>query len=506
MRTKNPAADGRRVRIPEHDAAAYCADCVAPRGAAICHNSCSPICYDSSCTRAPCTIDHTSASSGTCCDALAPLGDCMWAGAPVHWGPVCYEESHVSCCTSVCDGYVDSCSEYVPCSGGIDDPCFAGCEHMCPSSVSLLGTSGINTPLSETSLSLGPSTPHEACTAPAFTCEWGHCGATFPSSEALITHVNTVHMPTSQVGTMAHEMMHTNNIKHDCGSAQVSPSWHDVLPLLESAAGAAPDTSLECPWGNCSHEAGATHNYRVPDLLQHLLSVHLDHIPTLAADAIAGAESPAPAPMTVPEPTPVPQPKPDGQRPHQCCWIDCSDSFDTHYELTQHVINVHVGSGKPDYICRWRGCARAAEGRAFGQRQKLLRHIHTHTGYKPHVCTVCAKRFSEPGTLAQHMRTHTNERPFKCDFPGCNKSFSVMGSLTIHKRIHSGVRPFKCPYPGCERSFCESSNLHKHLRVHRGERYVCGECGAGFSDAAELAAHRKTHMVIAGGDSIMACV
>ncbi|PWN49909.1 hypothetical protein IE53DRAFT_387843 [Violaceomyces palustris] len=179
---------------------------------------------------------------------------------------------------------------------------------------------------------------------------------------------------------------------------------------------------------------------------------------------------------------------------HVCGWKGCKEIFGSHQGLTQHITEVHVGSGKRTYECQWEGCSRAKEGRKFNQRQKVLRHIQTHTGDRPFKCQICSKRFSEPNTLQQHMRTHTQERPYRCDFPGCGKSFSVAGSLTIHKRVHSGDKPFECKFPGCGKRFSESSNLTKHSRTHSGERpFKCPECGKAFSRPDQVNRHRRVH-------------
>ncbi|CBQ67665.1 related to ZAP1-metalloregulatory protein involved in zinc-responsive transcriptional regulation [Sporisorium reilianum SRZ2] len=180
--------------------------------------------------------------------------------------------------------------------------------------------------------------------------------------------------------------------------------------------------------------------------------------------------------------------------PLQCRWQGCSATFDTHAALTEHIELAHVGSGKAEYECRWVGCARHASGQKFSQKQKVLRHIQTHTGDRPFKCSECGKRFSEQNTLAQHMRTHTLERPYVCDFPGCGKAFSVAGSLTIHKRTHTGSKPFVCSFPGCGKAFAESSNLTKHVRTHTGDKpFRCDECGKCFSRPDQASRHRKTH-------------
>ncbi|PWN19904.1 hypothetical protein BCV69DRAFT_212956 [Microstroma glucosiphilum] len=180
---------------------------------------------------------------------------------------------------------------------------------------------------------------------------------------------------------------------------------------------------------------------------------------------------------------------------HQCGWLGCSEHFDSHQALTDHIAQDHVGGGKSSYTCLWKGCQRGEQGKTFQQRQKILRHLQTHTGDRPYKCTVCSRRFSEANTLSQHMRTHTHEKPYLCDYPGCNARFAVAGSLTIHKRSrHTNERPFVCTWPGCNRAFAESSNLTKHRRVHSGERpFACDKCDRRFSRPDQLSRHAKIH-------------
>lgn len=65
-------------------------------------------------------------------------------------------------------------------------------------------------------------------------------------------------------------------------------------------------------------------------------------------------------------------------RDHSCKWEGCYLRFQTFEELTGHVSEGHIGGGQSQYICNWERCDR--KGRPFTQRQKVMRHIQTHTG------------------------------------------------------------------------------------------------------------------------------
>ncbi|KAF9266867.1 hypothetical protein L218DRAFT_978389 [Marasmius fiardii PR-910] len=192
-----------------------------------------------------------------------------------------------------------------------------------------------------------------------------------------------------------------------------------------------------------------------------------------------------------------------GEHAHTCLWDSCGQTFDSCSALTEHLTKVHVGSGKQRYECFWEGCNRnsrceghkdrAKEG-GFTSKQKICRHLQSHTGHRPYQCTVCQQNFSEAATLQQHMRRHTREKPYVCDYPGCGKAFAIAGALTIHKRTHNGQKPFKCSF--CGRAFAESSNLSKHLRTHTGVRpYVCSVpgCGKSFARPDQLTRHAGVH-------------
>lgn len=165
--------------------------------------------------------------------------------------------------------------------------------------------------------------------------------------------------------------------------------------------------------------------------------------------------------------------------------IECNRPHDSAGSLQEHLISKHVGGGKSQYHCGWVGCERH-QGKSFTQRQKLLRHIYIHTGYKPCVCPICGVSFAVEVLLTQHMRIHSGEKPYECQI--CGKRFATSSSLSIHNRVHSDNRPLVCPYPGCGKRFRESTNLTKHRRTH--ERLVtCEICHETFSKKAQLKKH-----------------
>ncbi|KAF9928607.1 zinc-finger protein [Linnemannia zychae] len=286
-------------------------------------------------------------------------------------------------------------------------------------------------------------------------CLWTGCTAEFISQEDLLPHVSQLHVP---------------------------------IPENDHAL---------CLWESCE-----TEQTDGDQLLHHLRADHQIVLPSTATIENRPLKA---KPIAAKEPAIVPKPSSpssqggrepsSGEEQHRCGWKGCKRSFPNYDSLTTHLSEDHIGTGKGEYICEWEGCER--NGRGFGQRQKAMRHIQTHTGDKPYQCSTCKKRFSEANIMAQHMRIHTGEKPFKCTEPGCGRSFSISGALTIHRRIHTGEKPFKCKFEGCNKWFAESSNLTKHLRVHTGERpSQCPfpGCEKRFSRPDQLTRHKRTHM------------
>lgn len=67
-----------------------------------------------------------------------------------------------------------------------------------------------------------------------------------------------------------------------------------------------------------------------------------------------------------------------GNTVHICRWLGCSKVFPSDGALHDHIVEDHIGSKKSTYECLWQGCTRGH--RVFDQKQKIKRHMQTHTG------------------------------------------------------------------------------------------------------------------------------
>lgn len=288
-------------------------------------------------------------------------------------------------------------------------------------------------------------------------CRWDGCRQSYASLSELIGHVNLSHLAgtngipqhpqephLSQPTQAQPEVFAGKPELHDTSKAPVSCLWDDCSLFLSPENIAGPSTSselsnmiaaLECHLlqdhlglqTHC-HPHPHPHPHAAPPAHQALGSSSLsnalcypchDNIglltsssdpspsPHLGATALASPATSASSllPLT---PTSSPPSEIHQDLAHQCKWQSCAMAFGSSEDLTTHLTAVHVGGGKAHYECFWDGCDRHGD-KGFSSKQKVCRHLQSHTGYRPFQCTLCLQNFSEAATLQQHMRRHTQE-------------------------------------------------------------------------------------------------
>ena len=160
---------------------------------------------------------------------------------------------------------------------------------------------------------------------------------------------------------------------------------------------------------------------------------------------------------------------------HFCCsWLiegqPCFLCFESAQALDNHIKNDHAGKDGT-YRCLWQDCCKHDPSTNtsgccnFGNKPKLMRHVHSHTGYKPFPCPYsgCDKGFVTKEQLKNHETTHTKSREYICE--QCGKAFAVKSALTTHiTAVHEEKKIHSCET--CGKAFADSSNLSKHKQTH----------------------------------------
>jgi len=139
------------------------------------------------------------------------------------------------------------------------------------------------------------------------------------------------------------------------------------------------------------------------------------------------------------------------------------------------------------FYCPFPGC-----GKKESDLTRIKLHIQSHSGLRPHQCSVCGKNLISASRLKQHLQLHTEPHPFVCPVASCGQKFRHEKDYIHHIRLIHQIRPYKCPF--CERSFYQKPDLDSHQRIHTGERpYTCEICGKSFTQTSAIRSHRFTH-------------
>lgn len=110
-----------------------------------------------------------------------------------------------------------------------------------------------------------------------------------------------------------------------------------------------------------------------------------------------------------------------------------------------------------------------------------------------HKYDICNKIFETSCLLKKHEKVHSAQQFHKC--AECGAEFTQKANLTRHSVIHSDQkRPFVCDK--CGSAFTQIGSLTRHSVVHSDQRrpFICDECGTGFTRKASLVRHADIHL------------
>lgn len=219
----------------------------------------------------------------------------------------------------------------------------------------------------------------------------------------------------------------------------------------------------------------------------------------------AAAEPPEPPPLPPPTPPPPPPAPPEVQmEPYEC--PECCTLCATPEEFLEHQ-GTHFDSLEKEErngLEEEEGCEEGEEedeeteeeeeaagpaelgGDSAGDGKTTAGWAQGCGDYPQRWASAGARRRHR---LASRASSASTTHPFRCS--QCQRSFSSANRLLAHGRAHVGGT-HECPT--CFKVFKKAASLEQHLRLHRGEaRYLCVDCGRGFSTELTLVAHRRAH-------------
>nr|XP_008530260.1 PREDICTED: LOW QUALITY PROTEIN: zinc finger protein 526 [Equus przewalskii] len=324
------------------------------------------------------------------------------------------------------------------------------------------------------------------------------CGSLYNTLEEVLSHQEQ-HVPTvteeealatQDAGLDPELMPGTEDGPFQCGECSqliLSPSEllaHQDAHLRESAS------QIQYQCGDCQEL------FPSPELwVAHRKAQHL---------SAAAAEPPVPLPLPPPTPPP-PRPPPASplevrMEPYEC--PECSTLCATPEEFLEHQ-GTHFDSLEKEEC---NGLEEEEEDEeddeddeetedeeAVAEGGSDAMGGNKSTASRAQSCGDCPQHWTSAGARRRHRRASRGPasaaHPFHCS--QCQRSFSSANRLLAHGRAHVGGT-HECTT--CSKVFKKAASLEQHLRLHRGEaRYLCVDCGRGFSTELTLVAHRRAH-------------
>ncbi|KAK7080290.1 hypothetical protein SK128_003271, partial [Halocaridina rubra] len=117
-----------------------------------------------------------------------------------------------------------------------------------------------------------------------------------------------------------------------------------------------------------------------------------------------------------------------GEKPHMCF---CGKRFSRHDHMKIHTATHHVGELNRDFVLQ--------EANGVDLVSRGL-HFPLPTNTSGNACMYCGRVFAQNYKLKRHLRTHTGEKPYVCS---CGESFSRSEKLRHHKIIYHSFIPGK---------------------------------------------------------------
>ncbi|XP_072141543.1 uncharacterized protein [Dermacentor andersoni] len=128
-------------------------------------------------------------------------------------------------------------------------------------------------------------------------------------------------------------------------------------------------------------------------------------------------------------------------------------------------------------------------GNVSSGQDALHGHANEHKGDTAHTCKTSDVTFVKDSKFIKHCRNTTGE-PHKCESYG--KLSGQAANLAAHCRTHTCKKPYI--FIICEQSFRQCVHLDNHMCTHTGEKaYVCKICDKSFRQSVHLGNHMRTH-------------